>query len=70
MAQQKKDPRKKKPETSCEICGNYVWDDEEGYYTCEADLDEDEMAHFILNRHFECPYYVTDNEYEIVKHHM
>ena len=66
----KNNGKKKRPEISCEICGNYVWDDEEGYYTCEADLDEDEMAHFLLDRHFECPYYVTDNEYEIVKHQM
>ena len=46
---------------SCESCGNYV---------CEADLDEDEMASFLGNQRFECPYYQTDDEYRIVRKQM
>ena len=39
---------KKKPKaTNCEMCGNYVYDDDYGYYVCEMDLDEDEMRLFI-----------------------
>ena len=33
--------------TSCESCGNFVYDDEYECYTCEVDLDEDEMARFL-----------------------
>ena len=35
--------KKQGPLTSCDTCGNYVYDDDYGYYLCEADLDEDEM---------------------------
>lgn len=62
--------KKKGTLTSCESCGNYVYDEEYEYYVCEADLDEDEMAHFLGNKRFECPYYVTDDEYRIVRKQM
>lgn len=55
---------------SCDTCGNYSFDDEYGYYVCEADLDEDEMAAFLSNRSFQCPYYQTDDEYRIVRKQM
>ena len=61
---------KKGRHVSCETCGNYVYDDEYGYYVCEASLDEDEMAAFLGNRRFECPYYVTDDEHRIVRKQM
>ena len=61
---------KKGRHTSCESCGNYVYDEEYGYYVCEASLDEDEMAAFLEDRYFECPYYVTDDEYQIVRKQM
>lgn len=61
---------KKGRHVSCESCGNYVYDEEYGYYLCEASLDEDEMAAFLGNRRFECPYYVTDDEYRIVRRQM
>ncbi len=61
---------KKGRHISCETCGNYVYDDDYGYYVCEASLDEDEMAAFLGNRRFECPYYVTDDEYRIVRKQM
>ena len=36
---------KKKPKaTNCEMCGNYVYDDDYGYYVCEMDLDEDDAS--------------------------
>lgn len=55
---------------SCESCGNYIYDEDYGYYVCEADLDEDEMASFLGNHRFECPYYQTDDEYRIVRKQM
>ena len=39
MKQSKKD---KKTVGSCECCGNYVYDEENEYYVCEVDLDEDD----------------------------
>ena len=32
----------KKVVGSCECCGNYVYDEENDYYVCEVDLDEDD----------------------------
>lgn len=55
---------------SCESCGNYIYDEDYGYYVCEADLDEDEMASFLGNHRFECPYYQTNDEYRIVRKQM
>ena len=52
---------------SCETCSNYVYDEDYGYYVCEADLDEDEMAAFLGSRKFECPYYHMNDEYLIVR---
>ena len=61
---------KKGRRQSCDTCGNYVYDEEYGYYVCEADLDEDEMAAFLSSRDFQCPYYQTDDEYRIVRKQM
>ncbi len=43
--------------TSCESCGNFVYDDDYECYTCEVDLDEDEMARFLQDKFYNCPYY-------------
>ncbi len=37
---------------------------------CEADLDEDEMARFLLDHIFDCPYYHSGDEYLVVRHQM
>ena len=55
---------------SCETCSNYVYDEDYGYYVCEADLDEDEMAAFLGSRKFEGPYYHMNDEYLIVRKQM
>lgn len=36
----------KNRKTSCECCGNYVYDEQNDYYVCEVNLDEDEMGAF------------------------
>ena len=41
--------KKKGPQGSCEQCNNYVYDEDYECYTCEMDLDEDEMARFLSN---------------------
>lgn len=51
----------------CEYCNNYCYDDYNGYYYCDINLDEDEMEKFIRGDFLNCPYYQSNNEYEIVK---
>jgi hypothetical protein len=56
--------------SGCDSCTNYVYDEEYEYYVCEADLDEDEMARFMLERRFDCPYYHPADEYLVVRRQM
>ena len=55
---------------NCEYCGNYVYDEDYGYYVCEMDLDEDEMARFMTGTFHDCPYFQYGDEYRIVKKQM
>lgn len=56
--------------SSCETCVNYVYDEDYECYTCEQDLDEDEMGKFLSSSVDHCPYYRLDDEYQIVRHQM
>ena len=60
----------KNKKTSCECCGNYVYDEENDYYICEVNLDEDEMAHFMMGNFSHCPYFQLYDEYKIVRKQM
>ncbi len=54
----KKDSKQKKVQiTNCETCAFYTYDEEYGYYVCEADLDEDEMSAFLRGSDFSCGFY-------------
>ncbi|MCB7317852.1 DUF6472 family protein [Lacrimispora sp. 210928-DFI.3.58] len=53
--------------TSCESCGNYVYDEENEYYICEVDLDEDDYIRFLKGTVRACPYYQSNDEYRIVR---
>jgi hypothetical protein len=55
---------------SCESCGNFVYDEENDYYVCEMDLDEDDYIRFLKGNVRECPYYQSDDEYRIVRRQM
>lgn len=59
----------KKKTANCE-CSNYVYDEEYGYYTCDVDLDEDEMGRFMTNTFQNCPYFQMNDEYKIVRKQM
>ncbi len=59
--------QKKCKETNCETCTNYVYDEEQDYYVCLVNLDEDEMYRFVSGTNFHCPYYSIDDEYAIVR---
>lgn len=56
--------------TSCDTCNNYIYDEDYDCYECDVSLDEDEMARFLSQTRFECPYYQSNNEYEVVRHQM
>ncbi|HIT58352.1 MAG TPA: hypothetical protein IAC39_01315 [Candidatus Faeciplasma pullistercoris] len=57
----------KKALTNCETCSHYVYDEDYDQYTCEIDLDEDEMARFLSGAEFDCSYYQLYDEYGIVR---
>ena len=54
----------------CEECNNYMYDDEEECYVCDMNLDEDDMYKFLTGNNKDCPYYQSDNEYEVVRHQI
>ena len=53
--------------TNCEYCVNYSYDEDYECYTCEVNLDEDEMARFLSSSYQTCPFYQSDDEYKIVR---
>jgi len=54
--------------SNCDSCNNLVYDEDYECYVCEMDLDEDDMVRFLQGNTRECPYYQSNNEYEVVKH--
>ncbi|MBQ1687829.1 MAG: hypothetical protein II073_00950 [Lachnospiraceae bacterium] len=57
-------------ESNCEVCMNYIYDEEYECYICDMDLDQDEMGKFLTNTFSECPYFRLGDEYQIVKKQM
>ena len=47
-----------------------TYDEDYECYTCEVDLDEDEMAHFMQDTYYNCPYFQMGDEYKIVRKQM
>lgn len=56
--------------SKCEYCVNYSYDEDYECYTCEVDLDEDEMEHFVTGTFHQCPYFRMGDEYRIVRRQM
>ncbi|MCQ2540697.1 MAG: DUF6472 family protein [Lachnospiraceae bacterium] len=54
--------------SNCDSCNNLVYDEDYECYVCDMDLDEDDMVRFLQGNTRECPYYQSNNEYEVVKH--
>ena len=56
----------------CDTCNNYVWDEEDEEYYCEADIDEDDYARMMQYegpvRRSRCPFWVNGDEYAVVRH--
>ena len=55
---------------NCDICVNYVYDEDYECYSCLVNLDEDEMYRFLSGHQNECPYFRLDDEYGVVKHQI
>lgn len=53
--------------TCCEECAFYTYDEEYECYTCEQNLDSDEMESFIRGSVSSCPYYRNGDEYAVVR---
>lgn len=45
----------------CEDCMYYTYDEEFDDYSCEQDLDEDEMVRFLARELTSCPFYHGGN---------
>lgn len=59
-----------KGNSNCDMCVNYVYDDDYECYVCDMSLDEDEMARFMTNTFSDCPYFKFGDEYTIVRKQM
>ena len=51
----------------CRQCIHYDYDETGESEGCQADLDEDEMLHFLQKRTARCPYYRFYDEYLSVR---
>ena len=53
--------------SQCEFCVYYVFDEFDESYSCEINLDEDEMVKFLTCSNDSCPYFRLDDEYAVVR---
>lgn len=56
--------------TNCDNCSHYAYDEDEEYYVCDVNLDEDDMQRFLRGTNDACPYFSLDDEYRVVRHQM
>ena len=54
----------------CDTCTFYIYDEDYECYTCDRNLDEDEMVKFITGNFHQCPYFKMGDEYRIVRKQM
>lgn len=55
---------------SCDMCAHYVYDDEDDFYECMVNMDEDDFARAMMKGYSSCPYFQLDDEYRIVRKQM
>ena len=60
---------KKSPAGICEECNFYTYDDDYECYTCEQDLDEDEISDYITE-HFEGNSLIAAGDEDLIKIHF
>lgn len=54
-------------QSNCDVCMNFIYDEEYECYICDMDLDQDEMGRFLTNTFDNCPYFRLGDEYKIVE---
>ena len=57
----------KKPAVNCETCVFYDYDEDYDCYSCQMNLDQDEMGLFLSGQTRACPYYRFYDEYKSVQ---
>jgi hypothetical protein len=60
----------KKETGPCEVCANYVYDEDDECYICDVNLDEDDMYRFLTGSTRQCSYFQLYDEYKVVRHQM
>ena len=53
--------------TNCDMCANYEFNEETGFYECNIALDEDEMVQFLSGSFRNCPYFSLEGANKIEK---
>lgn len=56
--------------SNCDLCAHYVYDEEEDFYECMVNMDEDDYGRLIAGAYASCPYFQIDDEYKIVRKQM
>lgn len=62
--------KKKQIQSSCDTCRYFTYDEDYDDYICDMDMDEDDYYRLITDHHYSCPYYLNDDEYEVVRHQI
>lgn len=52
---------------NCEDCVYFVYDENDDFYECMMQIDEDESVRMMYNKKSGCPYFRLDDEYSIVR---
>ncbi|MDO4622949.1 MAG: DUF6472 family protein [Eubacteriales bacterium] len=55
---------------TCDTCAYLTYDDEYQEYYCDINMDEDDYARLLEDRHAACPYYRNGDEYAVVRHQI
>ena len=61
---------KKDQQSSCDTCSFYSYDEDYECYTCDVNMDEDELVRLMYDSHYSCPYYRNGDEYAVVRKQM
>ena len=59
-----------KEKANCDYCAYNEYDEEYDSYTCQVNLDEDEMGRYMEGNFKSCPYFRYRDEYKIVRKQM
>lgn len=55
---------------TCDYCAYNEYDEDEEEWFCSADMDEDDMYHYLTDRSAGCPFFRNGDEYAVVRHQI